>query len=78
MATPKSQNSPLLDPNGHKVEVGNDGLVRVDGIIAFRVVNRQGEPCIQFCDQDRLRSTCRGTRYVEVPLETLTSKLKDK
>lgn len=68
-------NSPILDPNGEMLSVGNDGLVRIDGIIAFRVVVRQGKPCLQFCDQDRLRSSCRGTRYVEIPLEALAKKL---
>lgn len=68
-------NSPILDPNGEMVDIGNDGLVRVDGIIAFRMVTRQGKPCLQFCDQDRLRSSCRGTRYVEIPLDALSKKL---
>ena len=70
----KSQ-SPILDPKGEMLLIGDDGLVRVDGIIAFRVVYRRGEPCIQFCDQDRLRSSCRGTRYVEIPLGVLASKI---
>lgn len=68
-------NSPILDPNAEMLAIGNDGLVRVDGIIAFRVVTRQGKPCLQFCDQDRLRSQCRGTRYVEIPLDALSKKL---
>ena len=70
-----STNSPILDPQGALIDVGDDGLVRVDGIIAFRVVFRRGEACLQFCDQDRLRSSCRGTRYVEIPLEALSEKL---
>ena len=77
MTKQKSQNSPVLDPKGQMVEVSPDGLVRVDGIIAFRLVTRQGQPCIQFCDQDRLRSSCRGTRYVEVPLNTLAERLTE-
>ena len=72
-----SNNSPILDPNGEMLAIGNDGLVRVDGIIAFRVVIRQGKLCMQFCDQDRLRSSCRGTRYVEIPLEALAKKLTE-
>jgi len=68
-------NSPKYDPNAEMLEIGADGLVRIDGIIAFRIVIRQHKVCIQFCDQDRLRSSCRGTRYVEIPLDALANKL---
>lgn len=71
----RQRNTPLLDPNAESIQVGDDGMVRVDGIIAFRVVRRQGMLCAQFCDQDRMRSSCRGTRYVEIPLEVLADKL---
>ena len=52
------------------VRVGLDGLVKVDGIAAFKRVERDGRIYLQFCDNDRLRASCRGTRLVEVPLET--------
>ena len=70
-----SANSPILDPQGEMISVNKRGMVRVDGIIAFRIVMRNNKVCVQFCDQDRLRSSCRGTRYVEVPLDTLAERL---
>ncbi len=70
-----SANSPILDPQGEMISVNKKGMVRVDGIIAFRIVVRNNKVCVQFCDQDRLRSSCRGTRYVEVPLDALAERL---
>ncbi len=70
-----SSNSPLLDPTGKSIEVNDKGMVRVDGIIAFRIVIRNNKVCVQFCDQDRLRSSSRGTRYVEIPLDALADRL---
>jgi len=46
-------------------------LVRIDGIACFKRVERAGKIYLQFCDNDRLRASCRGTRLVEVPLESL-------
>ena len=73
--TMPSANSPILDPSGKTISINLEGMVRVDGIIAFRIVTRKNKVCIQFCDQDRLRSSCRGTRYVEIPLDTLANRL---
>ncbi len=70
-----SSNSPLLDPAGKSISINDKGMVRVDGIIAFRIVIRNNKVCVQFCDQDRLRSSSRGTRYVEIPLDALADRL---
>ncbi len=61
-----------VDETGKTVRVTEDGLVKIDGITAFRIVERNGIFYMQFCDHDRMRSSCRGTRYVEVPIEVLT------
>lgn len=44
-------------------------LIRVDGIIICRRIERDGQIVLQFKDGDRIRSRCRGTCFVEVPLE---------
>ena len=43
-------------------------LVRVDNITVCKLVIRCGVPCLQFKDKDRLRSQCRGTEFIEIPL----------
>ncbi|MCJ7533192.1 MAG: hypothetical protein MUO64_19495 [Anaerolineales bacterium] len=50
-------------------------LVRVDGIILCKRVERCGVVYLQFKDGDRLRSQCRGTAFVEVPLEAFENAL---
>lgn len=67
----------LIDDTGESIQINPDGLVRADGIIAFRKVQRDGIIYVQFCDSDRMRSVCRGSRYVEIPLDTLTKRLSD-
>lgn len=60
---------------GDCVRITDDGLVKLDGITSFRIVVREGITYFQVCDHDRMRSNCRGTRYVEVPLEVLVKRL---
>jgi hypothetical protein len=50
-------------------------LVRVDGIIVCKRIRRAGQVYLQFKDGDRMRSTCRGTQFVEVPLEAFKDAL---
>jgi hypothetical protein len=50
-------------------------LVRVDGVIVCKRVIRCGRPVLQFKDGDRLRSSCRGTAFIEVPLEAFDAML---
>lgn len=45
-----------------------DGMLRVDGIPIGKVFCCDGVIVLQFCDGDRMRSNCRGSRLVEVAL----------
>jgi hypothetical protein len=65
------------DTRAETVKVDPDtSLMRVDGIIICKVVEKCGEIYLQFKDGDRMRSRCRGTAFVEVPLEALAGVLK--
>lgn len=73
-----SNSKTMIDRAGQTVTISDDGLVRIDGIISFRKVTaKNGVVLLQFCDTDRLRAACRGTRYVEVPLKVLADILTD-
>lgn len=63
----------IVDTSGVTIKVEAGGMVKVDGILVFKTVNRNGIIYVQFCDHDRMRSRGRGSRYVEVPLEVLNS-----
>lgn len=69
---------PSLDRTGKKVTITPDGLVKLDGVIIFRTVERNGAFCLQFVDHDRLRVQCRGSRYIEIPLDVLMNKIQGK
>lgn len=58
-----------------QVEIMDDGLVKVDGIAACRRVVRGGVIYLQFQDRDRMRASCRGSMFVEIPLVDLVVKL---
>jgi hypothetical protein len=60
-----------VDANGSTVKVQDDGLVKIDGITVFRRVVRDGTIYLQFQDRDRMRASCRGTIFVEVPLSAV-------
>ncbi len=64
------------DLTGKTVEVDERGLVRIDQVPAFRVNTRDGVVYIEFIDRDRMRASCKGSRYVEIPLDVLYNKLK--
>lgn len=67
---------PKLDRKASTVFVRPDGLVTVDGIPAFRrVVRPDGIVVLQFCDDDKLRSSFRGSRLVEIPVDALLDAL---
>lgn len=61
----------ILDTTGETIKATDTGLIRIDGITVFRKVVREGIIYIEFCDNDRMRTKCRGTRFVEVPLSVL-------
>jgi hypothetical protein len=65
-----------VDDAAQTVKVDPDtSLVRVDGIIVCKQVVKCGVVYLQFKDGDRLRSRCRGTAFIEIPLEALTGAL---
>ena len=66
----------ITDLTGERVEVCDNGLVRVDGIVSFRRVERNGEAFLQFKDRDKRRAVERGSEYIEIPLKTMYNKLK--
>lgn len=49
------------------LKIDDEGMVRFDGVCAFRLV-LDDEVRIQVADRDRLRSHCRGTRFIEIPI----------
>jgi hypothetical protein len=69
---------PAIDRTGKKLLIMPDGLIKLDGVIIFRAVEREGQVCLQFVDHDRLRVQCRGSRYIEIPLEVLIDKIQRK
>ena len=69
---------PAIDRTGKKITITADGLVKLDGVIIFRTVEREGAFCLQFVDHDRLRVQCRGSRYIEIPLDVLMDKIQGK
>jgi hypothetical protein len=72
------QSRPKMDRTGKLITILPDGLVKLDGVILFRTVERDGKICLQFVDHDRLRVRCRGSRFVEIPIEILLDKVQGK
>jgi hypothetical protein len=57
------------------IDVRDTGLVRIDGVIVFRKVIRDGILHLQFVDKDRMRNQCRGAERIEIPLGALLTKI---
>lgn len=53
------------------VKASEDGLMKIDGVPMFRKVEHNNIVYLQFCDKDRMRSSCRGSRLVEIRLDLL-------
>jgi hypothetical protein len=66
-----------VDDSGKSIRENLEGLIRIDGIPAFRKVIKDGKTYLQFQDADRVRIQCRGTKLVEVPLDVLVKFLND-
>jgi hypothetical protein len=62
----------VIDSTGLTIKTTDEGLIRVDGITVFRRIVRDGVIYIEFCDSDRMRAKCRGSRFVEVPWSILS------
>lgn len=66
-----------IDPEGNTLKILEDGLVKIDQVTAFRKVERDGVIYLQFCDHDRMRSNCRGSRFIEIPLSVIVEKMNE-
>jgi hypothetical protein len=67
----------LIDPTGSKITIAPDtSIVRIDGIILCKRIVRDGKVILQFKDGDRIRSRCRNTPFVEIPLDAFAEALK--
>ena len=53
------------------IKITDDGLMKLDGVPMFRKVVHNNAIYIQCMDKDRMRSSCRGTRLVEIRLDLL-------
>lgn len=64
------------DQDGKTVKIDpQTSLIRVDNVTVCKRVIRCGRVWLQFKDKDRLRSQCRGTEFIEVPLDMFQSAL---
>lgn len=63
----------IVDERGISKDI--DGIIRVDGIIVFRVIERDGKKFIQAKDYDRKRIKCRHSYFVEVPIEIFIARI---
>lgn len=52
------------------------GLLRIDGIPICRVIQKDEKLFLQFKDQDRMRSSCRGSCFVEIELVDFEQRLQ--
>lgn len=59
------------------IKTSEDGLMKIDGVPMFRKVIRDGVIFVQFFDKDRMRSSCRGTRLVEIRLDLLIQTIRN-
>ena len=63
------------DPTAATVTIDRRGLVRIDEIPVFEMVQCDGEWWLVVKDRNRQRSCVRGTNLVQVPLDVLVAKL---
>lgn len=66
----------VVDDRGFSKNI--DGKIYIDGILLFRILERDGKRFIQVKDHDRQRIKCRHTYFVEMELETFIEKISPK
>ena len=66
----------IVDERGFSQNI--DGMIYIDGIVLFRILERDGKLFIQVKDHDRRRIKCRRTYFVEMDLETFIAKIAAK
>ena len=65
-----------VDRDGHLVTIDERDIVRIDGSPAFRIIVKNGEPFVQFCDRRPEWIARRGgTRFLEVGFDALLAKM---
>ena len=63
------------DEQATTVTIDRHGLVRVDQVVLFKMIQCNNEPWIVVQDRNRQRSCVRGTNQIQVPLDALVAKL---
>lgn len=58
-----------------KVTRDPNSLIKIDGYGTFKLFKIDGVATIQFCDHDRYRANCRGSRLMEMPLQDFIDRL---
>lgn len=65
-----------VDRDADCIAIDDKDIVRVDGLPAFRLVMKDGEPFVQFCDRRPEHIARRGgTRFLDVGFDALMAKL---
>lgn len=67
---------PKVDMTGASVQVAQDGLLKVDQVAVFRLVARQDGVYVQVKDDHRQRCNCRGTAFIEIPVQVFIEQLR--
>lgn len=66
---------PPLIVNEKSITKDHDGMIRVDDITVFRIVEHDGKPYVQIKDHNRQRIKCRHSWFVEIPMEIFIARL---
>lgn len=66
---------PALIVDERAVTKNIDGIVSIDGIILFRIFERDGKKFLQAKDYDRKRIKCRHSYFVEIPLDVFIARI---
>ena len=61
-----------------EIKICADGMVRINGAPVFKRVELDGVIYLEFVDRDRMRSSCRGSKFVKVSLTEIIEKLNEK
>ena len=60
------------------IKICPDGIVRVDGAAVFKRVELDGVIYLEFVDRDRMRSKCRGSKFIKIALTELVKQMEAK
>jgi hypothetical protein len=65
-----------IDKTGSTIQVTQDGLFKVDQVPVFRLVARPDGVYVQVRDEFRMRCQCRGSAFIEVPVDVFIQQLQ--